>query len=196
MKRISIYFVIASIFCIACNHQSKTKDNAKNIYYDKAFDYREEGLTDSAFKYFNRAKDLFLSRQDKFGAGKCLVNMAIISTAKNDNYGGQELALQAIAFFNVKDKKQHVYLSSNYNNLGIASYNIGDYQDALQFYDLAIKYSPSAAKTRMYLNNMANIYADRAIKLLEQNKDCFISNKDKIFFNRDTLRNIPSYMNK
>lgn len=173
MKRISIYFLIPIIFVITCKNAPKVPFKSNNVFYDKAIDYRDAKIIDSSFAYFNKAKDLFLNQKDSLGVGKCLVNMAIISTDKSDYNSGQEISLEATTFLKQNDKNHHVYLSSNYNNLGIASYNIGDYKDALKFYKLAIRYSVKAIDTRMYLNNMAKVYADRmeyqeALKIYEQ----------------------------
>ncbi|MFC4209911.1 tetratricopeptide repeat protein [Pedobacter lithocola] len=117
-------------------------------------------MTDSAFRYFNIAKDVFLQERDSLGVGKCLLNMAIFSTDKGDYFGGQELSLSAIRFFDPSDTLQYVFIRSNYNNLGIASYKLKDYTHALGFYDQAIRFSDDPLDTRVYLNNQAKLYQE------------------------------------
>ncbi|MGN7986141.1 tetratricopeptide repeat-containing sensor histidine kinase [Pedobacter sp. 22226] len=136
------------------------KKTTANPAYDRAFEYREKGSADSAFLYFNKAKEVFLQEGDSLGTGKCLLNMAIISTDKGDYFGGQELSLAAIAYFSPWDSTQHVFIRSNYNNLGIATYKLKDYPNALRFYDDAIKFSNDSLDTRVYLNNKAKTYQD------------------------------------
>lgn len=144
-----------------------------NVFYDKAYVFRDSNITDSAFYYFNKAKDLFLLGNDSLGTGKSLVNMAILSTNKGDFYGGQELSLNAIPYFNPDKKDQHIYINSNYNNLGIATYRLADYQQAIKFYDLAIKFSNDSAAIWLYLNNKASAYQElknypQALKIYDQ----------------------------
>lgn len=148
------------LFFFCCKQKVEKKKISLNPAYDKAFEYREKGATDSAFLYFNRAKEIFLQEGDSLGMGKCLLNMAIISTNKGDYFGGQELSLAAIAYFRPADSSQHVFIRSNYNNLGIATYKLKDYTNALRFYDDAIKFSNDSLDTRVYLNNKAKTYQD------------------------------------
>lgn len=150
---------IPLLFLYSCtnNHAGKKK-KADNLFYDKAFEFREKNMPDSAFFYFNKAKDLFLQQKDTLSAGKCLVNMGIISANKDDYFGAQELSLSAISCFDQKKEDQHSYIHSNYNNLGIATSKLENYTDALKFYDAAIKFSKDSLDARLYLNNKATSY--------------------------------------
>lgn len=159
MKRFSsLFFLLIILF--SCSRPSKKKLIKENILYDKAFEFREQGRIDSAFSYFNQAKDLFLTQNDSLGAGKCLVNMGIISTDRGDYFGGQEISLNAIKYFDHTDKKQYPYIHSNYNNVGIASAKLADYPNALKFYNLAISYADKLSDINLYLNNKAKVYQD------------------------------------
>lgn len=154
----------------------------RNLLYDRAFEYLEINKPDSAFLYFNRAKDLFLQQKDSLGVGKCLVNMGIISTNKGDYYGGQELSLNSLSYFNRKKKEHHGYIESNYNNLGIATYKLEDYKHALKFYDAAIKFSRNPVYIRLYLNNKAKSYQQlkeytKALKIYNQILEGSINNR-------------------
>ncbi|WP_316804729.1 tetratricopeptide repeat protein [Pedobacter nototheniae] len=160
MKRISL-LLFCLIFLSACTkHKAEVKKKKENPYYDKAFEYRELGEVDSAFKYFNLAKDLFLEQKDSLGTGKCLVNMGIISENKGDYFGAQEIALNALFYLNKAKKNQLTLLSSNYNSLAIATYKLKDYDNALKFYDSAIKFAQNIADTHLYLNNKAKAYQE------------------------------------
>ena len=129
-----------------------------NPAYDLAFEFRDNGQADSAYLYFNRAKDIFLAAQDSLGAGKCLLNMAIISSEKGDLYGGQELSLSAIPYFDKEDSAQHIYIQSNLNNLGILNYGLEAYDRAILFYEEAVLYTPGKATKLILQNNIANAY--------------------------------------
>jgi len=151
-------FLFIIIFLLSCKEQLKEEKKANNSYYDRAFEYLGKGVSDSAYIYFSKAKDLFLLQKDSLGAGKCLVNMGIISTDKGDYFGGQEASLDAMSYLNQRRQDQYPFLLSNFNNLGIATQSMGELQEALKFYDLAITVSADSLNTRIAQNNKATIY--------------------------------------
>lgn len=175
-KHLKKYLYIFFFLILSCSKKENLE--AKNSFYDKAFNYREKNKYDSAFLYFDKARDLFLKQKDSFGAGKCLINMAIIQEQFADNFGSQETSLQALRYFDENNLTHFDYLKSNYNNLGITSYNIKNYDDAVKFYDSAIKFAGDTKEEKVYLNNKANAYRE----LKEYNKalsiyDSLIKNK-------------------
>lgn len=153
-----LYLLFAITILASCTPQNQSPGSTSNIDYDKAFEFRDAQQPDSAFSYFNRAKDRFLQAKDSLGAGKCLVNMAIISTDKGDYFGGQEISLSALSYFDKDNKAQQVYLKSDYTNLGITSYNLGDYQKAVDFYHQALNYTTDSNEVLILENNIANAY--------------------------------------
>ncbi|RZJ19635.1 MAG: ATP-binding protein, partial [Acinetobacter sp.] len=160
MKRSSLLLLALVILAACSKNKPKNVEPVTNIFYDKAFEFRNSNLKDSAFFYFDRARDLFIKQKDSLGIGKCLVNMAIISTDNGDYTGGQKASIDAISFFNEKNKKQHRYITSNYNNLGVATYSQAKYLQAIKFYDLAIKFTKNPDDISLYLNNKATAYQE------------------------------------
>lgn len=132
--------------------------NIDNPYYQQAFSYLDESMADSAFFYFSQAKDLFLAHQDSLGVAKSLIQMAVTLTDQEDYFGGQETSLEALDYLDTAQQEHHHYLSANYNNLGIASHRLRDFENSLKFYDLAIRFSNDSLLTRYYLNNKAKAY--------------------------------------
>lgn len=99
--------------------------------------------------------------------------MAITQKDQGDYYGAQETALQALDFLNRNNNKHRVYLSLNYNNLGVSTSKLLNYSRAVVFYNLAIKFSDDSLNTNIYLNNLALSYMhmkhyDAAIKTFEE----------------------------
>jgi len=194
MKNCSILlFLFFAI--LSCTQKKLDKAETKpieNPVYDKAYNFREAHQSDSAFKYFNEAKDVFIAQRDSIGTAKCLVNMAIISTNKGDYYGGQELSLNAKTYFNENDKGQYVYIKSNYNNLGIASSKLEDYEKGIIFYDQAIKFATDINDILLYLNNKANIYRE----LKQYNTAISLYNRvlqDKRLSKKEYARTLTNY---
>lgn len=163
-----LHLIPASIlFLGACTQKKETVEKTNlNPYYDKAFDFREKNKPDSAFLYFNKAKDLFLQQNDSLGTAKCLVNMAIISTDKGDSFGAQELALNAQSYFHEENVAEHVYIKSNLNNLGITFYDLKNYPRAIEFYQKSMSYNTDSSILLGLKNNIANAY--RRMNLYEK----------------------------
>ncbi|MBE8712392.1 tetratricopeptide repeat protein [Sphingobacterium hungaricum] len=130
-------------------------------YYEKAYVHLDNGKTDSAFLVFNIAKNIFIEAKDSLNTANCLIQMAIIQSDKRDYFGAQETSLEAISYLDQKKPEHFVYLSSNYNNLGITTYQLNEYDRALEFYNLALKYSLDSANNAVYLNNIGKTYHDK-----------------------------------
>lgn len=130
-------------------------------YYEKAFAYLDNGKSDSAFLMFSIAKNLFVEAKDSLNTANCLIQMAITQADQRDYFGSQETSLEALTYLNQKDSAHYPYLSSNYNNLGVTTYQLIDYDRALGFYNLALKFSIDSANNAVYLNNIGKIYHDQ-----------------------------------
>jgi len=162
VKRLNIT-LIATLFLYSCSEKSPDVKVKKqnNPIYDKAYQYSEEQKSDSAFFYFDKAKDLFLQQKDSLGVAKCFLNMAIISTDNGDYFGGQELSINATPYFDKRLAEQHIFIISNLNNLGLASENLKDYNQAIAFYTEALNYTTGVDPQAVVKNNIANIYRKR-----------------------------------
>lgn len=114
--------------------------------------------SDSSFYYLDKAKELFLKRNDSFGLAKSLVNMAIIQEKAGDNFGSIETSLLAQKFLKEKDTAHNTFLFCNYNNLGVASNNLKNYSDAKRFYDKAFQFTRDPIEKMMLANNIAIVY--------------------------------------
>jgi two-component sensor histidine kinase len=148
------------IILCSCRDNIPAKKTKNNLSYDQAFIYREKGMADSAFFHYNRAKDLYSLQKDSFGIGKCLVNMGSIAIDKGDYFGAQEVSLLAIPCFDQKQEDQLVYISSNFNNLGMASHYMQDYSSAIKFYNSAIIFARDSKFVRINKSNKAAIYQE------------------------------------
>ncbi|HCR77701.1 MAG TPA: ATP-binding protein [Chryseobacterium sp.] len=167
-----LHFIIL-LFILSCSQNQKQENANNNSFYNKAWEFKDKGDTDNALINFYKAKDLFLKNQDSIGAGKSLINIGIILTEKGDYFGAQETSLDATNYFNKNVPSNYEFIKSNYNNLGVASYNLKDYESSLKFYDQAIKFSNNILDTQIYLNNKARVLQDtkdydKALKIYNQ----------------------------
>lgn len=168
MKALS--FLLSSFLLLnACSNKSNNKHEQQNLYYQKAIKYRDVGRIDSSYAYFNRAKDQYLLQKDSLGVGKCLVNMGYIAKNEGDYFSAQEISLSAISYLDEPKKDQAGLISSNYNTLGLAFYQLREYTNALRFYNYALKFIDVPLYKYICLNNIAKVQEeihnyDEAIK--------------------------------
>ncbi len=101
-----------------------------------------------------------MQQKDSLGAGKCLVNMGIISTQMGDYFGGQEISLSAIPYFHETDTNHLYYIKSNLNNLGISFYNLKEYDLAIKFYRQSLTYAADSTAF-VIKNNIGNAYREK-----------------------------------
>lgn len=157
MKRLFLACIVVAFFCSCNKYKNHTNKTIINPFYDKAFEYRELGKTDSAFLYFNKAKEVFMLNKEGFGEGKCLINMGIIATDKADYFSGQELSLNALNYLDTENKDHWPHLKSNYNNLGISAYHLQNYNKAIYFYEQSLRFNTDSAANMVIKNNIANV---------------------------------------
>jgi tetratricopeptide (TPR) repeat protein len=153
-----LIFLFPVVFAACSKNRQGEVLSPVNSLYDKAFLYRDSGVLDSSFLFFNEAREVFSQQGDSLVIVKCLLNIAIISNAKGDYFGSQELSLNATHFFKPQEFSQQVYIQSNYNNLGMTLYNLKDFSQAIHFYNIAKKYTSDSAGLLIIENNIANAY--------------------------------------
>ncbi|MFD0940255.1 ATP-binding protein [Pedobacter boryungensis] len=159
MKHLS-FLLFSFLILNACSNKSNNKQDPQNLYYQKAIKYRDLGRIDSSYVYFNRAKDQYLLQKDSLGVGKCLVNMGYIAKNEGDYFAAQEISLSAISYLDETKKDQAALISSNYNTLGLAFYQLKEYNDALRFYNYALKFINVPLYKFICLNNIAKVHEE------------------------------------
>lgn len=154
----TIFLLIISFILFSCSKKEQTEEkvNKENNFHKKARSFRDAKISDSAFYYYTLAKDEYLKSNDSLRIGQCLVNMAIIETGKGDFYGSVETSINANSYFHkTSDSIVRRDLASSFNNMGIASAYMYNYNDAIKFYKEAVRYAISNEKKLTYYNNLA-----------------------------------------
>ncbi|WP_229707528.1 tetratricopeptide repeat-containing sensor histidine kinase [Sphingobacterium alkalisoli] len=172
MKYLYLYLLFLTLLSCAQEEVTQPPVDARP-YYTKAFEYLDAGKTDSAFLTFDKAKNLFIEAKDSLNTANCLINMAITQREQGDYFGAQETSLQARDYLDELNPDHRIYISTNYNNLATTSDNLKDFDQAISFYDLAIKFSDDSLNTLIYQNNKAISYQyleryDEAIDLYNE----------------------------
>ncbi|WP_410220171.1 tetratricopeptide repeat protein [Pedobacter sp.] len=179
MKRILIYFLflvgLLSLTCTPTNTPHKTKPilSKPNPLTEKAYLLLDSKKEDSAFKVFNEVKDVYLKKKDSFMVASTLTNMAYIANEAGDSFSAQEFNIEALKFLNKKNPKHHDYIASNLNNLGMVTYDLKKYKEAINFYSQAASFIKDSSSLHITKNNIANSYREEgnyalAIKLYQE----------------------------
>ncbi|QCX52345.1 tetratricopeptide repeat-containing sensor histidine kinase [Elizabethkingia sp. JS20170427COW] len=176
MKLYFIIFLMAILTSCSQKQEalpSSYQEKNTNSYYDKAWDYLEQGNDEKGFEMLNKAKDVFLAKKDSFSVAKCLVNMAIIQERASDNLGSIETSIQALGFMKEKEEKHFSFLFSTYNNIGVAYNNLKNYNRAEKYYKIAFSFVKDDLDKIMLENNLANCFFNQkkylqSVKLFQQ----------------------------
>lgn len=171
MKKSFLFIVVLTTLFFCSEKRSAAKiSQTQNAYYLKAREFRDKKISDSAFYYYNLAKDEYVKSYDSIGAAESLINMAIIQTYYGDFYGSIESSLEANTF--LKDEKDSITrrdLASSYNNMGIASAFLYNHDSAVTFYQNALKYNDDDDKKYIYYNNIGNaLISQKNFKLAQK----------------------------
>ncbi|WP_374461504.1 hypothetical protein [Chryseobacterium taeanense] len=151
------YFLLILLLLLSSCGKTKTNiqnENIANNYYKKA----KSTKGNLAFYYYNLAKNSYLENNDSSGVGRSLVNMAIIQHDNGDYYGSIETSLEANRFLkNINDSITRLSLAASYNNMGISSSYLYDFDNSIKFYKLALKYVNSPKNKYIYHNNLGDV---------------------------------------
>lgn len=182
MKNYLLFILFVLLFSCSKQTSNIQNDTIANTYYKKA-----KKLTgDSAYYYYNLAKNAYLDIKDSSGVGRSLVNMAIIQQENGDYYGSIETSLEGNRYLkNVNDTIVRATLGSSYNNMGISSSYLYDYENAVKSYNQALKYANKPDDIALYHNNLGDaLMSLKYYKAAEQNFILALRTKDKLSYAR------------
>ena len=123
---------------------------------------------DSAFYFYNRSKILYELENDSLMIAYNLVQMAVIQEIFGDYLGSEKNLIEALPY----SQGDLLYQASAYNQLGISSKQLSNYEDALYYYDKAKSITKDTLPRITIENNKASVYIQKkefntSIKVLE-----------------------------
>lgn len=158
-KYLSIFIFSLFLFFLQCSQKKSTFKTERNYAYDKATEYRDHLKSDSAFVYYLKAKEEFLRYGDMNGVAKSLINMSVIMCDKGDYFGSIEMSIDAKKALSIKnDSISKNLLASNFNTMAIASKELKNYDDAISYYQQAIKLTTNKNHILAYYNNIGDVF--------------------------------------
>lgn len=141
----------------------KLKDSVvlAEAHWDLAEFFRNSTVKDSAYYHYAEAQNLYAHLKDNRNTGQMLYNMALTQEAVKDHMGSEINTVRAIELLKPLNKNLELYRC--YNLLGIAAKNLGEFDNALKYYNEALGYLDEiGAKTTnrglLVLNNIGGVY--------------------------------------
>ncbi|MFD1602602.1 ATP-binding protein [Flavobacterium artemisiae] len=174
MLRSPIFLFIIFLFLFSCEEKKTVNANTDSIRLkartlrDTAINNYEKQNYNTAFYQFNKSKKLYETIKDSANIGYILIEIALIQQVNGDYYGSKETLTEAIPFV----KKKSVYTASINNAMGVADKELSLFDDAIFYYNEAIKdYSNPISKYEP-ISNIAATYIfqkkyDKTITILE-----------------------------
>lgn len=171
----SPFFCCIIFLCFLSCKKENIKPVDRTSIIKVAVEFQKNGVTNfqnknfnSAFYSFNKSKIHFETIKDSVNIVYNLIQMASIQQINGDYYGSKETLTEALPYI----KKKDVYSASINNLFGIADKELSLYNDAIFYYEEALKDCTDEVSKQSPLNNIAVVYIqqkkyDKAIKLLE-----------------------------
>jgi tetratricopeptide (TPR) repeat protein len=197
MLRSPIFCFIIFFFFVSCEKKTEveiqpnsSKKEAK-FFQQKAIENFQKSNFNSAFYYFNKSKITFETSKDSSNIVFNLIQMANIQQINGDYYGSKETLTEALPYV----KNDNNYIVAVNNLFGIADKELSIYDDAVFYYNQAIKDSKDEVSKQSPLNNIAVVYTkqkkyEKAIEILESilksgslNDKTFVKSKARVLDN-------------
>lgn len=112
---------------------------------------------DSAFYYFNKVAS---NAKDSLPVAMAYNNMAVIQSNAGDYYGALESLTMSLNFLNETSAKDQPCLTNDYNELGMNSADLKNFNAAIGFFDKALSFTRDSSFAAVILNNKALAYKD------------------------------------
>ena len=180
MLRFSFFVFLLLFIVCSCTETSNTKVTlaTKNTVTENSIQaekFLNLGMAnyanqkfDSAFYFYNRSKILYEIENDSLMIAYNLVQMAVIQEIFGDYLGSEKNLIEALPY----SQGDLLYQTSAYNQLGISSKQLSNYEDALYYYDKAKSITKDTLARISIENNKASVYIQKkefktSIKVLE-----------------------------
>lgn len=174
MLRSPFFCFIFFVFFLSCNEKTTVeiqpnsfKKEAKFLQ-EKAMASFQKSNFNSSFYYFNKSKIAFETSKDSSNIAFNLIQMGYIQQINGDYYGSKETLTEVLPYL----KNDTNYIAAVNNFFGIAYKQLSLYDDAIFYYNKALKETKDEVSKQAPLNNIAVVYIqqkkyNKAIEILE-----------------------------
>ena len=179
------YQEIAQIVLEKALSSKDTLSTAKAYSYLGDY-YGSQGVSDSAFLYYNKAEKMYLNRKSNIDFAKTRLNKALLQYKESDYLGSEISALKALRVLEKGNTNDIVYELNNL--LGLVYNELGEYSKAIEYHNKALSLPEETVPLEIQskatsMNNMGLVYQNlnnhsQAIRYfqkgLEQKKDLIL----------------------
>lgn len=167
MVRSPIFILLIVLCLFSCKDEpvavitpakvSKEANTEAVALRNKAISFFTAKRFDSAYYYFNKSKEIFAKEKDSANIAYNLIQMAGILQTFGD-YNESEVTLTEAENYVGKEEN---YKEAIYNYYGIALKEAGNYDDAIEKYNILLKETANATAKQSVLNNIATVYIEK-----------------------------------
>ncbi|MFC0514603.1 ATP-binding protein [Mucilaginibacter angelicae] len=87
--------------------------------------------------------------------------MATIQSDAGDNFGAQESLIQSLKYLDENKPADRDYLATDYDELGLTFANLGNPNQAIAYYQLALRFVKDPETKSYFYNHLGNAYQDK-----------------------------------
>ncbi|EOR95608.1 Sensory box histidine kinase [Arcticibacter svalbardensis MN12-7] len=146
------------IILFGCQKPDRPFLVSESFDFKKAETLLYQMKNDSAFYYFDRVAT---GSKDSLEVAMAYNYMASIQSDAGDYYGAQESLTTSLKFLDERKKHNYNCLASDYNELGMTSSKLKNFDSAIGYFDLALRFSDDKNYLLIILNNKANAYREK-----------------------------------
>ncbi len=145
----------------------ETKDSVvqAEANWDLAIFYRSIAIPDSAYYHYGEALKLYSALKNDFNTARMLYNMAVVQADVKDYTGSEITTIRAIELLKPLDKYRQLY--NCYNNLGVITKELKEYDRAIGYFDMALDYLSKLDEENtlnyQILNNIGTVYQEQGL---------------------------------
>lgn len=131
------------------------------VYWDLATFYKNSSVSDKAYANYKKASQIYISIDSTVHAGRMHYNMAFVQSMAKDYTGAEVNLVRAVELLKPKNEFKRLY--NCYNLLGISLDELGQYDQALDYYGLATNSlqqmeNPNKVLFSQIQNNIGNVH--------------------------------------
>lgn len=136
--------------------------NMVKVYRYKAGKYKNTGVFDSSYYYYQKAEKIYFKLNDKLNYATVLLNKGIVQSNASDFLGAELSLIKAYSIFKVSDENQQLF--ETLNQLGVVYIELKEFENAIQYHNKALKVAKmidvknSVNLQAISLNNIGFIY--------------------------------------
>jgi len=131
-------------------------------HWDLGNFFFKNSITDSSYYHYYKAHQLYLLGEDKFYAGRMLLNMGIVRENVKDYIGSETTTIRAIEYLEPFHKKEQLYIG--YSNLGVVMNALEDFEESIKYHNkalgFALELSDEFLVAKTY-NNLGVVYRNQ-----------------------------------